>query len=159
MGRRKSPVLHYAVVVLNYCRRCEKAETSPSSRGKYERNTTAWLSELGCAEPPGAAGGSRVGGRDAPMGAGSSQPPAGCGVSSRGSGGGERKPSAVRLCGGDFTSVVSMLVRKCLRRTLTTLLNLTMFAMYKPKLEPFDTEEVFPLSFRGLSKCLLISVL
>lgn len=60
---------------------------------------------------------------------------------------------------GSSLPALLMLLLKCFGSTLTTLLNLTMFAMYKPKLEPFDTEEVFPLSFRGLSKCLLISVL
>lgn len=49
-------------------------------------------------------------------------------------------------------------VLKYLRHTLTAPLHLAMFAAYRPKPEPSDTEEVFPLRFRGLSKYLLISV-
>lgn len=41
---------------------------------------------------------------------------------------------------------------------LTALLHVAMFPAYRPKLESSDTEEVFPLRFRGLSKYLLISV-
>lgn len=40
-------------------------------------------------------------------------------------------------------------VLKCHGRALTTPSNSTVFVMYKPKLEPFDTEEAFPLSLEG----------
>lgn len=49
-------------------------------------------------------------------------------------------------------------VLKCLGHTLAAPLHLAVFAAYRPKPEPSDTEEVFPLRFRGLSKYLLISV-
>lgn len=42
---------------------------------------------------------------------------------------------------------------------LFLLLNLTIVAMYQLQLDPFDTVEMFPLSCRELSKCLLISFL